>query len=127
MTDIDHFFFYGQIEPRSEIEADLRQGLMQEKRSMFYDRTFGAGVPEYENAPQGLSLQVSLKYDIASWIARRNQEVSDGTNGKRDRRAVTSQNAIQITQSADGVDVNVLYIPFFDYEKPATVTIPVGA
>jgi len=127
MTDIDYFFYYGLTDQRAEIEADLSQGLMQSKRSMFYDRSFGAGVPEYENAPQGLALQVSLKYDIAAWVARRNQEVSDGSNGKRDRRAITSQNAIQIVQSGDGVDVMVLYIPFFDYQKPATVTLPVSS
>jgi len=125
-VDIDYFFYYGKVDQRDEIEADLLQGLTQAKRSMFYYRGFGAGVPGYENYPQGLSLQISLKFDVASWIARRNLEVSDGTNGKRDRRAVTSQNAIAIIQGENGVDINVLYIPYFDYEKPAMVTVPVG-
>jgi hypothetical protein len=122
--DGDYFFFYGSVDQRKEIEADLVQGIMQGKRSLFYDRSFGAGVPEYENTAGGLSLEVNMKYDISAWVARRNREVSDGTNGTRDRRVVTSQSAIKIDQRRGEADVQVLYIPFFDYEDPGIVQVP---
>lgn len=124
--DGDYFFYYGIVDLRREIEADLLTGIIQDKRSMFYTRSYGAGIGEYENAPQGLALEVGMKYDIASWMARRNSEVSTGANGTRDRRAVTSQGAIRIGQGPDGVDVQVLYVPFFDYEKPGIVTVPMN-
>lgn len=126
MVDIDYFFFYGKTSLGEEIDADLRQGLMQPKRSMFYHRSFGAGITEYENTPQGFALQVSMKYDIATWISKRNLEVTDGSDGTRDRRAVTSQSAITIDQGTDGVDVQVLYIPYYNYQKPATISLPVA-
>lgn len=120
----DYFFFYGQVDARKEIEADLVQGVMQAKRSLFYDRQFGAGVPGYENTAGGLSLEVNMKYDITAWIAKRNREVSTGSNGTRDRRVVTSQSAIKIDQRRGEADVQVLYIPYFDYENPGIVQVP---
>lgn len=122
--DGDYFFFYGLVDQRKEIEGDLFQGIMQSKRSMFYARQYGAGVPEYENTAGGLSLEVNMKYDIASWIAQRNKEISTGTDGTRDRRVVTSQSAIRINQRMGEVDVQVLYIPFYDYQAPGIVQVP---
>jgi hypothetical protein len=120
----DYFFFYGQVEQRKEIEADLVQGIMQAKRSLFYDRSYGAGVPGYENTAGGLSLEVNMKYDVSAWVAQRNREVSNGTNGTRDRRVVTSQSAIKINQRRGEVDVQILYIPFYDYQNPGIVQVP---
>lgn len=124
--DMDYFFFYGTVEERAEIEADLKIGLMQDKRSMFYNRSFGAGVPDYENTAGGLAADVALRYSIASWISRRNSEVSDGSNGTRDRRVLASQSAIQISQSPGNIDIKVLYVPYFDYQKPSVITIPLA-
>lgn len=124
--NIDYFFYYGQIEPRAEIEADLIQGLCQDRRSMFYHRSFGAGIPEYENSPIGLALDVSLRYEAASWVARRNREVSDGSGGTRDRRAITSQSVITIDSGNGGLDVTVPYIPYFDWKNPSSITIKIG-
>lgn len=125
--DGDYFFFYGQVDQRKEIEADLITLVMQDKRSLFYDRSFGAGIGEYENTPGGLSLEVNMKYDIATAIAKRNYEVTDGTNGTRDRRAISSQSAIRIDQAPGEVDVQVLYIPYFDYQNPGIVRVPLTA
>jgi hypothetical protein len=123
---METFFYYGKTELHQEIEADLNQGMTQEKRSLFYNRSFGAGVPEYENYPKGLSLEIGMRYDIASWVARRNLEVSNGTNGTRDRRAATSQNAITITTDSDTVYVQVFCILYADYQNPTTIKIPFG-
>lgn len=122
--DGDYFFFYGQVDARKEIEADLVQGVMQAKRSLFYNRQYGAGVPGYENTAGGLTLEVNMKFDIAGWVAQRNREVSTGTNGTRDRRVVTSQSAIKINQRRGEADVQILYIPFFDYQSPGIVQVP---
>jgi hypothetical protein len=120
----DYFFFYGQVDERKEIESDLVQGVMQNKRSLFYDRSYGAGVPQYENTAGGLSLEVNMKYDITAWIAQRNREVSDGTKNTRDRRVVTSQSAIKINQRQGEADIQVLYIPYFDYNNPGIIKVP---
>jgi hypothetical protein len=120
----DYFFFYGQVDERKEIESDLVQGVMQNKRSLFYDRSYGAGVPQYENTAGGLSLEVNMKYDITAWIAQRNREVSDGTKNTRDRRVITSQSAIKINQRQGEADIQVLYIPYFDYNNPGIIKVP---
>lgn len=124
--DIDYFFFYGQLDQRKEIEADLLCGLAQGRRTMFYHRSYGAGIPEFENSPVGLALNVSLRYEAAAWVARRNLEVSDGTGGYRDRRAVTSQPAIEISGSGGQVDVQVPYVPAFDVGSVGRVSVRVS-
>jgi hypothetical protein len=124
--DVDHFYFYGKIDESEELEADLFQGLIQDKRSLFYNRAYGAGVPSYENAPGGFYLQVSLPYDIVLWFAKRNQVVSDGSNGYRDRRAVTSQTVISIEQKVGQLDVNVPYVPYFNRERMQALQVPIG-
>jgi hypothetical protein len=48
--DGDYFFYYGQVDQRKEIEADLLTGIIQDKRSLFYARSYAAGIGEYENA-----------------------------------------------------------------------------
>lgn len=126
MIDSDYFYHYGEVDQRSEMEADLVQGLVQPPRSMFYYRSYGAGVPGYENAPVSLSTEVALKYSVASWVARRNLEVSDGSGGTRDRRAITSQSAVSVRSDGDSVTVEVLYVPYFDWKSPSTISLPVG-
>lgn len=127
MISSDYFFYYGLVDQRAEISSDITQGVMQPKRSLFYDRSFGAGISEYENTPGGLSLEVGIKYDIASWIAQRNSEVSDGSNDTRDRRAVASQGSISVEQNGTDIDVAVLYIPYFDYQTPGIVSTSLTA
>lgn len=127
-TPMDHFFYYGLDEVDREIDSDLIVGLFQPKRSLFYDPKDGVGITEYENLPAGFYLEVSLKYDIISWISRRNQVVADGdTIGTHDRRVATSQAVIRVDSDVQKGEVNVTvnYVPFSTM-KPAAVTLPIG-
>ncbi len=109
--NIERFLFYGSLPVEDETQHDLKTGLLQERRKMFYDRSFGAGISEYENSGVGVALVAGLLYDIVTWITARNGEVTDGTKGTKDRRAITSQSAIDVTQGDHGeVDVSVGYI-----------------
>lgn len=112
---VDALLFYGELDLSFEIEADLYHGLVQPPRSMYYSRDFGAGVEE--NAPQGLLFEVGARFRIADWVARRNQEVSDGSGGSRDRRVLASQGTITVEPQAeggarDGYEITVGYIPY---------------
>lgn len=126
LSDLDYFFFYGSNELDLEIEHDIMQGLLQPKRTLFYFRDEGAGVFEYENYPAGYFMQVSLRYDIANWVAQRNTRVSDGTDNYPDRRVATSQAVIKVENLQGQVDITVLYIPYFSYEKPTTIQLAIG-
>jgi hypothetical protein len=92
---------------------------MTPDRSLPYLRNYGAGLDQYENQPINLELLVKIKYDIASWIAERNQIVSSGQEGLPDRRAITSQTAITVVKSAegDGIDINIPIICLYDVTK----------
>lgn len=126
LSDFDLFLFYGSSDIDLEIEHDVMKGVLQPKRSLFYFREEGAGAGEYENYPSGFFMQVSLRYDIANWIAQRNTRVSDGSNGYPDRRVATSQAVIKIENLKGEVDIQVLYIPFYSYEKPNVIHLAIG-
>jgi hypothetical protein len=121
--DIDYFFYYGDIDLYDEVDADIAQGVVQDKRSMYYFRDFGAGLYQYENEnPSDLATAVAMRYEIADWIARRNRYVSSGNGGTRDRRAVTSQTVIQTSAGKDTTDVSVPYILLADTQGMKTVS-----
>lgn len=125
--DWDYFFYWSKNDLREEIEFELIQGLWQPKRSMYYNRREGAGVQESENLPNGLSMLIDLRFNIVNWIAYRNTQVSDGTDDLPDRRVAVSQAFIDINQDKKGnADVNVLYIPFFDYRQPKNLNVGTG-
>lgn len=121
--DADFFFYCGKADQIAEIEADILAGLTQDTRSMPYDRSYGAGVTEYENLPTGSVFAELLKYKIAAWMAERNSQVSDGSNGTRDMRALTSQTVIEIVQRDGAVSITVPYIPMFDAERAGQVVV----
>lgn len=128
VSDISNFFYYGINDLRDELRHDIVQGVLQPKNTLFYGREFGAGATDFENYPNGLIFQISLRFAIVDFIARRNGQVSDGTNNTRDRRVAVSQNSIRITQDEEGnVNVDIYYVPFADYQNPDTITIPLGA
>jgi 3-deoxy-D-manno-octulosonate 8-phosphate phosphatase KdsC-like HAD superfamily phosphatase len=109
--NMERFLYYGSLPVEDETQHDLKTGLMQEKRKLFYNRSDGAGISAYENSGSGVALVAGLLYDIVTWITARNGEVTDGTKGTKDRRAVTSQSVIEVTQGDSGeVDVDVGYI-----------------
>lgn len=127
LSDIDAFFFYGQNDPQLENESDLVRGLVQPKRSLFYNRQDGCGISSRENMPNSLTLEIGLRYDVVNWVSLRNNRVSDGSEGTRDRRLAVSQNTISFRRDAKrgNVDVNVGYIPFADIKNSGNVQAPI--
>lgn len=126
LKTMDYFFYNGQNPLDEEIKHDLILGLLQPRRSLFYDRNHGAGINEYENYPNSLILQINLRFNIASWISRRNGEVSAGEEDRPDRRVAVSQHTININGNQGNIDVAVNYISFADYNTPQTITVPAG-
>jgi hypothetical protein len=112
---IAHFFAWGTEPLADEVQADLELGMVQPKRSLFYDRSYGAGVPDRENGPVSAVGLVGIKYDVASFVALRNSKVSDGSGGTRDRRVAASQSTVDVTVKKTGeVDVHLGYILYSD-------------
>ena len=108
------------------LESDLMQVLIQPKRSMLYNRQFGAGIKDRENFPNAVSLQIGLRYDIASAIAYRNTVVSDGTDNTRDRRIASSQFSIEFKQDRGNLDIRVYYFNFVNTKQIRSVDIESG-
>lgn len=126
LSDIDIFFYYDDGDPSVEIASDLMSGLLQSKRTMFYNRNEGCGISEKENYPNSINNAIAMKYDIVSWVSKRNTEVSDGTSNTIDKRIAVSQNSINVSRESNGgLNIEILYIPFYDLTRPQNMTIPV--
>lgn len=125
LSDFDMFFYYGQNDLDLETRHDVMLNLMQPKRSLLGNRSLdAAGVSDYENTPTGISLRINLPYDIVSSLSKRNQFVSNGENGSKDRRVAVSQSTVLIKQDIQGnVDVTVLYIPFANFKQTESLSI----
>ena len=114
----------------AEIQMDVFSGVLQRQRTMFYNRGFG--VAPMENYPSGAQFVIGTRHSIASWVARRNKEVGDGSGSTIDRRAITSQALITVVSRDSGnaqlgaVDVQILVIPMHDLKKRVPVTVPMG-
>lgn len=119
MIDWDQFFFYGEnvMEKKIENEFDIWMGILQPKRDSFYFRRDGAGIEKSENAPNGLSLLIGVRFNIANWFAYRNSYIADGRNNLSDRRLAVSQQSISIEQDRGDMNVSIFYIPFSDYKN----------
>lgn len=128
LSDFDIFFYYGKNELSIETKSDVIQNIVQPKRSLFYDRALdSSGAKDYENVPEGLALRVNMPYDIVKSIAKRNQFVSNGENGSRDRRVALSQSTINVKGSNNGeIDVEVLFIPLADFKQTEVVGVSLG-
>ena len=129
ISSSDLFFFYDTIGIEQSNEAELVTAVMQPKKSMFYNRRFGAGVSESTNYPNTIAMIVGIPYDIIDSIAIRNTQVVDGTRKQKDRRLASSQGAISLSQDKDGgIEVRLSYINFFNYEEQNTnITLPIGS
>lgn len=126
LSDFDMFFYYGQNDLDLETRHDVMLNLMQPKRSLLGNRSLdAAGVSDYENTPSGISLRINLPYDIVKSLSKRNQHVSNGENGTKDRRIAVSQSTVLIKQDTQGnVDVTVQYIPLANFKQTeASVSI----
>lgn len=124
LSDFDLFFYYGQNDLDIETKHDLMLNVMQPKRSLLGNRSLDAsGVHEYENMPVGIDLVFSLPYDIVSSISQRNQYVSNGEDGSRDRRVALNLSTVRVEVNQSEVDVTVQYIPLATYQE-TSLTIP---
>ena len=125
LKDFDIFFYYGQNELEIETKSDLLQNIMQPKRSLFYDRALdSAGIHDFENQPEGLTLRINLPYSIINSLSKRNQFVSSGENNSRDRRIALSQSTIKIENNIKGeINVSVLYIPLADFKQTQNLQV----
>lgn len=129
LKDFDIIFYYGQNELSLETKSDILANLMQPKRSLFYNRALdSAGIPGYENNPEGLTLRVNLPYDIVSGLSLRNQFISNGEDDSKDRRVAVSQSTIRIEfDSSNGnVNITVLYIPLADFKQDESISFNLG-
>lgn len=119
------FFYWGEMPLADEVADDILAGLCQSKRTMYYNREYGAGIGDYENAPVSLSTVVMIKYDATRFMATRNGAVTDG-NGGPDRRAATSQSIITVEPDGAGLNVVVPYIMLADMTRPKSLTLQFG-
>lgn len=119
------FFYWGVMPLDQEVADDVRTGLAQPRRSLFYDREYGAGLSEYEGTAVSLLILIQLKYEAVKFMGLRNSVVTDG-NGGPDRRAVTSQDKVYITNDGSHVDVTVEFSLMSDLSKAQSTSFPVG-
>ena len=124
MKQWDTFFYYGKGTVQDENEQDLLQLVKQPEKFMFYNRQFGCSV-KY-NFPMSIINHSLVAYSIASAIATRNQNVSDGSSGTVDRRIAASQNSISVEDGKNGErNIDVLYFNYTDTAKPSQSKIQV--
>lgn len=124
LSDFDVMFFYGQNDLALENSSDVMAGIIQPKRSLYYNRQDGCGVSDRENYPNSIILVIGIRYDIIKWVSYRNNQVSEDSP---DRRVAVSQSVIEFKQDNKGnLDVNVKYIPFADINSPDQLSVPIG-
>jgi len=126
----DSFFYYGQNDLVLECINDVSETILQPKNAMFYDRANGTDLAATRNNPRGGMLDFLMRFDIAAAIARRNNEVSDGSGNTKDRRVAASQSSVEITYPPKGgAEVTVSFITFSGLKNVRNlgVSLPAGA
>lgn len=124
--DIDHFFFYGQTDQDTEIQGDLELCILTPTRTMFYFRSYGSDVGEFENKPLSEITKMLLRYNVVKAVANLNSTVTDGSNGFRDRRVLTSQNEVTVTANGQDVDIQLGYLPMFNTDRRGQLDLSLG-
>ena len=124
--DIDHFFYYGQTEQKTEIQGDVELCLLTPHRTMFYMRGYGSEISEFENKPISEISKMLLRYNIVKAIANLNSSTTTGDNGYRDRRVLTSQNEIQVSANGQNIDIQVGYLPMYDTNSRGQLDLSLG-
>ncbi len=123
---MDVFFSFG-ADPATETDNEVTVAVVQPRRSMFYNRRYGGGAREYENAASSFAMQIAMKFSIVSAVALYNQRTTNGSGGFPDRRVAVSQATIDIAQGQNGeTDVTVLYIPMSDMQNPRRIGVTAG-
>jgi hypothetical protein len=120
----DLFFYYG-TDVEKECESELLNLVMNPRGAMMYNRRYGAGASDFENYPNGFSMQVVLRYQIADAVAYRNSTVTDGSNNTIDRRIAVSQNFISFIPNNGELDINILYFLYSNYSTPRNLSMPI--
>jgi hypothetical protein len=126
MTSLSGFFYAGTMPLVDEVSDDLTVGLVQPRKSLFYNRGYGCGISGYESFPTSLTSQVSIKYEAARLFAVRNNVVTSGQDGFPDRRAVTSQPLINVVKEESSYSLSVQYILMADMTRSRSITVPMG-
>ena len=124
--DIDHLFYYGQTEQKTEIQGDVELCLFTPHRTMFYMRGYGSEISEFENKPISEISKMLLRYNIVKAIANLNSSTTTGDNGYRDRRVLTSQNEIQVSANGQNIDIQVGYLPMYDTNSRGQLDLSLG-
>jgi len=124
--DIDHFFYYGQTEQKTEIQGDVELCLLTPYRTMFYMRSYGSEISEYENKPVSEISKMLLRYNIVKAIANFNTFTTTGARGYRDRRVLTSQKEIEISANGQNIDIQVGYLPMYDTNNRGQLDLSLG-
>jgi hypothetical protein len=118
----DTFFYHGE-ELDDDIRNDIIIGVVQSKRSFFFNRQDSAGVSSKENFPDSLSTFIGIQYAVAKWVGYRNSYVSDQDP---DQRVATSQFAITTESNKQGkLSVKIPYISFKDQRDLNIINIPI--
>lgn len=118
LSDSDLFFYYDSVAPEVYTEYDIIRGCLQRQRSMLYNRSDSAGVQQQENKPQSYIRQILVRIAISEFVARRNLIVTDGSQGFKDRRALTSAELIKVVDTGQNKDVTVQYIDASNFDTP---------
>jgi len=125
--DFDTFFYYGSGELEDETITDMRVLLFQGGRSLLYSRSRNAaGIRDFLGYPNALYLKSILPFFIVEAVSKRNDSCGNGQNGTKERRVSISQEAIEIFQDGNEVDITVNYIPYSNLQKRITVSTKTG-
>lgn len=123
---IDHFFFYGKTDQETEIRGDVEMCLLTPFRKMFYMRSYGSEISEYENKPISEISKMLLKYNVTKALATFNSVTTNGADGTRDRRVLTSQNEISVKSTGQNVDIQVGYLPMYNTNSKGQLDLSLG-
>jgi len=131
MSAAEGFFYWGTLPVQQEVGEDLLTGLMQSKRSLFYNRDYGAGIPDFENTPISLVTIITMRLEVVKFFAIRNGRVTAGqiVGGIQylDRRAATSQTAVNVVdEGGGGLFVEVPFFMLADVSSLKQVKTPIG-
>ena len=122
LKDFDNFYYYGQGDLSEEIQSEVLMTLMQQTRSLFYNRTYDSSeIHKYENSPNTIVLNILIPYVVTTALAKRNQIVSDGDIGP-DRRIAISQTLVRVETTKDTLNITVQFILLSNFNEGSTVT-----
>jgi len=125
LSDFDNVFFYGKGELFTEQRSEILSYIIQPKRSLFYNRSQGAGIRENENKPNTFIIELTIRNDIIRQVGRYNEVV---TTENPDRRIASSQALVDVeaTNGREGLNVFMQYIPFASFFTEQELSIPLS-